>query len=345
MAIKAISFAWRSYKHDAVTRGIDFNRKAWEISYTDRGLSIPPSGPREGYWGSRIGKKIRDPRLGWHEPQKHIPGLLEIDKNGHQHYKTSGPRKYNILIFGGSVAFGAYASKISRTYFHIIGSMLDRNLLFSDITVIAAGAWKSIQEVEALENYDKKNHFDLAIFLNGLNDLTNGATSRTLYGEEIKPADGSPWTLLYHALDYEQRVSDYLANMDVARQISKNSGSDMLVVLQPTLVERQHLTKIEKTLLKGSLKSRGSPCVYDNCYAEIRNGLRQRTQNEGFHFLDCSRIFAGEKATTFADLWHFSDFGHQLLGNAMARKISGILKQRNTNYDVSRPPNTVGHAP
>jgi len=86
-----------------------------------------------------------------------------------------------------------------------------------------------------------------------LNDLTNGATAKTLYGEKIQPADGSSWTPLYHAHDYRQRVSDYLNNMDAAWTISHKAGCDMLVVLQPSLVERASRTKIEEALLKGSL--------------------------------------------------------------------------------------------
>ena len=107
--ITIFSFVWRFYIQDAESRGIDLNRKAWEASYIERGLSVPASGPREGFWGARLGKKIRDSRLGWHEPEVHIPGLLEIDSNGHQKYESMGKQKYHILIVGGSVAFGAYA--------------------------------------------------------------------------------------------------------------------------------------------------------------------------------------------------------------------------------------------
>lgn len=106
---------------------------------------------------------------------------------------------------------------------------------------------------EAFEKQHQPERFDLIVFLNGLNDLTNGATAKTLYGEKIQPADGSSWTPLYHAHDYRQRVSDYLNNMDAAWTISHKAGCDMLVVLQPSLVERASRTKIEEALLKGSL--------------------------------------------------------------------------------------------
>ena len=229
---------------------------------------------------------------------------------------------------GGSVAFGAYASEIPKTYFHIVGRSLDNQRAFSDISIIAAGAWKSIQELKAVEAHHQHQPFDLIVFLNGLNDLTNGATAKTLYGEKIQPADGSSWTPLYHAHDYHQRVSGYLNNMDAAWTLCQNAGCDMLVVLQPSLVERSNRTKIEEALLKGSLISHASAEAFNESYASIRASLIRRAQKEGFHYLDCSRSFNGENETTFADLWHFSDFGHKILAEAMAEKISVILKQR-----------------
>ena len=102
----------------------------------------------------------------------------------------------------------------------------------------------------------------------------------------------------------------------------------MLVVFQPSLVERANRTKIEEALLKGSLIPHASAEVFNESYASIRTGLIRRSQKQGFHYLDCSKSFNGEQETTFADLWHFSDFGHKILADAMAEKISAILKQR-----------------
>jgi hypothetical protein len=58
----------------------------------------------------------------------------------------------------------------------------------------------------------------------------------------------------------------------------------------------------------------------------MREGLAALEQSGWLKFLDCSRVFDGERATTFTDLWHFSDFGHRLLGTAMAAAIAPILR-------------------
>jgi hypothetical protein len=91
--------------------------------------------------------------------------------------------------------------------------------------------------LKAFHLYLQNNKPDLVIFLNGSNDLNTGATSKTLFGEKVQTIDGSPFTPLYHAHDYAQRVADYLKNMKTAIEKTKKLELDMLVVLQPSLVE------------------------------------------------------------------------------------------------------------
>jgi len=270
---------------DPVTRGIRLNREAWELSFTERGFPVPPSGPREGYWGSRVGRAVPHPGLGWYQRELSIPGLIEIDKRGFQYYKSASRNKSNVLILGGSVAFGAYASEIVKTYFHLIGEELERGSTPSDITIIAAGAWKSIQEIAALKLYGPLLRPDIVIFLDGLNDLTNGATSRTLYGQPVETLDSSKWTPLYHAHDYHQRVADYLENMRQAAELTAQLRSDLLVVLQPSLVERTPRTQIENVLLEGSLKPHASAAALMESYETMRRSLGERARSRSVHFL------------------------------------------------------------
>ena len=164
------------------------------------------------------------------------------------------------------------------------------------------------------------------MFLDGLNDLTSGATSRTLFGQRTATSDGSEWTPQYHAHDYEQRVVDYLTIIGRAAELSARRGGKMLVVLQPSLAERTHRTRIEETLLRGALTPHASAEALTRSYQTMREGLRARAASGTFRFLDCSRIFDQERATTFSDLWHFSDIGHEILGKTMAREIATMLQ-------------------
>jgi hypothetical protein len=49
------------------------------------------------------------------------------------------------------------------------------------------------------------------------------------------------------------------------------------------------------------------------------------TGDGNFYFLDGSRVFDSENETVFADIWHFSDVGHRVLGLIMAEKIAEIM--------------------
>ncbi len=321
---------WGRKYLDPVSRGIDLNQRAWELTYIERGLPVPSSGPREGYWGARLGPKVPDPILGWYQSTAFISGLLDIDRQRFQRYISAADKKHRVIILGGSVAFGAHASAITKTHFNVIGYTLDGdpNLRSSDIIVLGSGAWKSIQELNALRLFGDIVKPDLVVLLNGLNDLINGATSRTLYGQRIPTRDGSKWTPLYHANDYKQRVADYLNNMRAAARTAAAMRSDMLVVLQPSLVDRENRTEIEEVLLQGSLEPRISGIALTDSYESMRRGLHALAQISGVYFLDCSRIFDQERETTFSDIWHFSDVGHRILGKAMAKKISAILSYR-----------------
>jgi GDSL-like Lipase/Acylhydrolase family len=327
-AIAALFFIWYQKGSDPVVLGKNINREAWELSFVERGVPIPPSGPREGYWGSRLGAKVPHPRLGWREPSLSVPGLLEIDSSGLQHFRGTRRNKSKVIIFGGSVAFGAYASEIAKSYFHVLGGELERQAAATDVTIVAAGAWKSIQELNALELYGPTLRPDLVIFLNGLNDLTNGATSDTLYGQSVATADGSKWSPLYHAHDYRRRTAAYLENMGRAALVAARLGSDILFVLQPSLGERARRTRMESLLLEGALEPHASLDALKESYAAMRIGLRGYARPASVHFVDCSRIFDQERATTFSDIWHFSDFGHAILGRTMARHAARILGTR-----------------
>jgi hypothetical protein len=104
-----------------------------------------------------------------------------------------------------------------------------------EIAVVAAGAWKSMQELNALEQHLSKERPDVVIFFNGLNDLTSGPTSRSLDGNARRAADGSMTT--DHAQDYSQRVDDYLFIMQRAAEFCRAAQAEMLVILQQRLAK------------------------------------------------------------------------------------------------------------
>jgi hypothetical protein len=330
---------WYRYYTDPVRRGQELNRLAWEASFTERGQPVPKSGPREGYWGRRIGasQPDPDPAIRWVPRAVFFRDLVEIDEDGYQKCLSPAAKKANIVILGASVGFGASASSIATTYFMVLGKELDALGTPADIVVVATGAWKSSQELAALKRYGKEHRPDLIVFLDGLNDLTNGATAAALFGEETETPDGSPWHHTYHSHDYEDRVKGYLSNMRQAADIAGRLNSKLLIVLQPSLAEKKDRSRIEEQLLRGSLQPHSSAQALEQSYEQMRQGLSELARSGKAHFLDCSRTFDEEKATTFSDLWHFSDCGHKVLGQAMAREIAPLLKEGTSPSSEGHP--------
>jgi lysophospholipase L1-like esterase len=144
----------------------------------------------------------------------------------------------------------------------------------------------------------------------------------------VKTKDGSQWTVSYHEHDYELRVSDYLRHMREAVEIAHSHRIRMLVALQPALFEREGRTAMEMELLRGALLPHESEAALRQSYASLRDGLRQLSNVEGCEFVDCSRIMNREHATTFTDMWHFSDVGHRLLAETLLPVIARMLMPR-----------------
>ena len=90
--------------------------------------------------------------------------MLDIDERGLQYYRTTVSPKRHVLVIGGSVAFGAYASSIATTYFNVLGTELERLGTPADLTIVAAGAWKATQEGRAHQRYEPSLRPDLIVF-------------------------------------------------------------------------------------------------------------------------------------------------------------------------------------
>lgn len=317
-----------AYREVVAWSGMRLNRQAWEASYTERGLAVPPSGPRDGYWGARLGKHLPDPVLGWVLREIHLPGLLEVDSRGMQHAGGGPSVKARLLILGGSVAFGAYASSAETTYFHRLAELLARRSAPVDITVYAAGAWKSSQEITALELHGLSVRPDLVLFLDGLNDLTNGSNAHTLYGVASPTLDGSRWHPLYHEHDYVERVALYLENMTRARQLLGRRGIALVLALQPALFEKAMPSPLEERIERAALRPHGSKAVLQEAYGRVRAGLAGLAGPGGLRFVDCSGVFGDTRETSFTDLWHFADPGHTALAECLAAALGPVVAGR-----------------
>lgn len=285
-ATKRASINWRT--NGTGLSGKDLNRKAWETSYTERGLDIPEKGPREGYWGYKIGKKKKHTLLGWIEPEMDQGAYFKIDQNGLQQIGNDSAALH-LLIIGASVAWGSYASTQHNTYFSKLYHQLSQQGKDLKISVLAAGAWISSQEVMALLHKGLDLDPDAVLFLDGMNDLTN-----------IDEPD----------ID---RAKQFIDNMKLAKVICASKDIQLFYGLQPSIAEKKIKSNLEKRIIQISMKE----AYVKESYRNIRIALRA-LEDDQTQFLDCSNVFSDESTTTFADIWHFSDPGHQLLGDHIA---------------------------
>ncbi len=294
--------AWSlwQWRRVGLMAGKELNKFAWDASFRERGLSVPRGGPRDGLWGSRIPRWVRDPVLGWHEAEVHMPGLVDEDALGVQRLPTEGA-KASVLILGGSVAWGAYASTLSETYFAHLAEELRRAGTPVDVTVVAAGAWTSENELEALRLRAPGLRSDVVVFLDGLNDLTEGPET----GENT-------------------RVLRYLDHLHEGRDIAETLGARVLIALQPVLTGKRHKTRIERRILQLMAKE---VAFVPTAFPRMRVGLRGLEDTQGTRFVDCSDAFSAEAATTFTDIWHFADPGHRLLSRCLAEGLVPMVRE------------------
>jgi lysophospholipase L1-like esterase len=242
----------------------------------------------------------RDPEVGWHESEAHIPGLVEQDASGLQRWEAPGAR-HHILILGASVAWGAYASTIRETYFARLGERLAESGLPVRLTVMAAGAWTSENELKSFRGRGLALSPDVALFLNGMNDLTQG---------KDVPED--------------VRVRGYLDHMHEARDLAETKGIAAVFALQPALVGKHHKTRLEERVLE-LMADKGA--FVPTAYPRMREGLLGLASHPGTAVVDCSDAFSRERATTFTDIWHFADPGHRLLAECLAAGLRPVLSE------------------
>jgi lysophospholipase L1-like esterase len=229
-----------------------------------------------------------------------MPGLVEEDANGMQQLRVDGARAH-VLILGGSVAWGAYASSIAETFFAHLARHLGEAGVPADLTVLAAGAWTSQHELKAVRRHGASLRPDVVLFLDGLNDLTQGAD-----------------------VSENARVLRYLNHLHEARDVAQTQGARVMISLQPTLTGKRRKSRIEERIIE---LMADKMAIVPTAYARMRVGLRGLEDAAGTRFVDCSDAFSRERSTTFTDMWHFADPGHRLLGRCLAEGLVPMLRE------------------
>jgi hypothetical protein len=277
--------------------GPELNAQAWEASYRERNLPVPAGGPREGYHCTLVAWD-KHPIWGWQLRPTDLPGKFKSDAKGLQ---TAGPEQADVhlLVVGGSVAMGLYASSITNTYFSRLQELLSRPGRTVRLTIMAAGAWTSVNELPYVCVGAAALRPDAVLVIDGLNDLTEPKTT-----------------------SFESRVSGYLENMATARDVVTRSSIPVIFAWQPYLPTKKVKSPLEQRIME---LPPSSPRLV-RAFTEMQAGVSKWQGLPKVHLIDCTGVFDEEKTTTFADFWHFSDPGHELLAQHLARQLGPIIE-------------------
>jgi lysophospholipase L1-like esterase len=286
--------------------GYKLRQAAWEASFSERGLAIPPGGPREGLRGEGVTPlrcAVSDCNY-----KKSIPGIIETDGNGIQTLGNTGTPYPHILIVGGSVAWGAGASDIANTYFSILYRMLKNEYPGTKVSVLAVYGSTSNTDLSSFVQKGLDMNPDVVVFLNGLNDLTVKG--------QIRHTD----------------ASDYVLNMKTAARIAKRNGISVVMVRQPFPGGKKHKTGIEERIME--LSNENYDKAVTPLYNHMGKALEEMAKAEGIYYIDAAGCFEDETATTFNDQWHFSDPGHRLLAEKIYAGLAPVLNKITSKREI-----------
>ncbi len=281
--------------------GDELYMAAWRATYLERGLPLPKKVSRSGFWGRLIGDKTKHPLLTWHEPQKTVPGMFTMSELGLQQVGPESAR-VQILILGGSVAWGAAASSEDRSYFTQLQRRLVTYDIVSRVSVLACGGWVSSQEFIALTLKGMSLAPDVVVFFDGLNDLTQ-----------------------LNWLPHEERGRYYLETMALAkRTLAKQRPSAKVVyALQPLSLRKRYKTPVERV----ALERYPDHAAILQQYLRLQKGLGELA-NENAYLVDLADVLGDERASTFTDIWHFTEPGEDIVATTLADALAVILTQR-----------------
>lgn len=288
--------------------GKALNENAWVSSYIERDMPVPAE-PREGYWGTKLrGKMSWNKELnGFFVKDLYLKDFVEIDNFGAQ---TIGANEYDIhlMILGGSVAWGAYASTLELTYFKVLYNKLKKKNIRVKITNHAVGSLTSEGELKLLKANLKRVSPNFVLMLNGLNDLTATTDPK----EDVN--------------------TKYIERMKEVKEIVREQNIKVIFAPQPFSPFKNIKSKWEKRILELPIKHWEKQTeinwldIYKKQYPDLIKRLKSIVNEGHTSFLNLSDIYDQEDKTIFSDFWHFSDIGHRILGEKLSYSLFPLFK-------------------
>ncbi|HXU45618.1 MAG TPA: SGNH/GDSL hydrolase family protein [Thermoanaerobaculia bacterium] len=260
-------------------------------------------------------------------------GFRDVD---HQVAKPAGV--YRILVLGDSIAAGLKVDRFEDTFPAVLGEILNRGGVETEVINLAVSGYNTQQEVETLRDKGLAYDPDLVLLAYSLSsrEHVDGDIYKTLLEEESKHGGISsvrtnPWlteSALYRFFRYrifpphpgpqDERVGKYLAEVSsdrvaeyfgVLEDLSRSRHFDVLVAVFPRFTKNFHAYPL----------------------GEQHRFAKDLAARHHFHYLDLIDPFQACRDASpepiEVDNFHPNARGHRCAAEALAAKIRGEIRK------------------
>ena len=242
--------------------------------------------------------------------------MIQRAKNNH----AEGKR--NIIILGGSVAFGYGATNDKQTISNMLEDMLQKNRY--EVFNLAQGGFTSFMDLFSLSVIGLYLEPDIIIIMEGYADIHHLAYN-SMGGELAWGA----FSGAEQKADPEFAFGFHYQNLDNILQLGVHSGRQVILALQPLSGFENNSTIEIKKIKK----------MWD-FYPQVREVMKLAAKNNNAEFIDLSVIFKEEKnaSTNFFDKAHLTVTGQRKVAAIFANKIKtlGTIKPKGGDHSKSR---------
>lgn len=128
------------------------------------------------------------------------------------------------------------------------------------------------------------------------------------------------------------RIDFYIKNMNTMYALSEYYKYNLVVVLQPTLIQKSPLTEKEEKIKQSYFVSGDCkelfPYVLSTYYPIISERMGELKNNKQHFFLDFSQLFINIKEQAFVDIVHYSDKGNKIFAERLYDKILPVINEK-----------------
>ena len=226
----------------------------------------------------------------------------------------------NIIILGGSVAFGYGATKDDLTISSVLNDTLGKDKY--EVFNLAQGGFTSFMDLFSLSTIGLYLEPDIIIIMEGYADIHH-----LVYDSKGGELAWGLFSKSEEKMDPEFAFNFHYQNLDAILRLGTHMNRQVVLALQP-LSGFENNSTIENEKIKKIWP----------LYPRIREMMRLVAEKNNSEFLDLSVIFKGEKNSSinFFDKAHLTVTGQKKVAMTFAETIKNISAEKSQHLDILR---------